>query len=484
MRAVLKEIWDVGRGKRVVVSEGDLERVRLGREEFLESAERQGVVYGFNTGLGKLADVVLKEEDLLRFQHLTLKSHATSTGSPLPVPYVRAAMYLRVKNLLKGVSGVRPEVVSRMVDFLNLGITPVVPERGSVGASGDLSPNAHIALSLIGDGWVFLRDGRKVPSIVAHRMYGMTPLELRPREALALINGFTFSLAVAALNTYRLHRVLNLQNEIFPLLWYAVRGRKSPFNPEVVGVMGDRYAQDVAKRIWKVIRDLPDGNRVQDPYSFRAYPQVVGVAFRSLEWAQRTLADLCEGVSDNPVLVNGEIHSSGNFHGQTVAVMSDTLSNVLASLIGMVDRRLHFTLSPDSGLPHMLSRNAGVDSGLMMLQVAVSSVFAEAKVMATPFSFQSSPTSAGQEDWVPMSLSAALRFGKLVDMFTEVLAAELLTAYRALALTGDVPEVLSHHYTGLKERFPQYRKGLSLHEEWKLARDYVYAKAGFTALHL
>ena len=478
MRSVIREVWEVSQGKEVKVSEGDLETLRRGREAYLKAVEREGVVYGFNTGLGKLATVKLPEEKLDSFQYSTLRSHATSTGDPLPVPYVRAAMFLRVKHLLKGISGVRPEPVLRMVDFLNLGITPKVPERGSVGASGDLSPNAHVALTLVGEGWVFLRDGREVPSIVAHRMYGIEPISLVPREALALINGFTFSLAILTLNVRRLEKLLSLYHEVFPMVWWAVRGRKSPFNPDAVAPMGDRFAYESARKVWKYIEGLPDGERVQDPYSIRAYPQVMGAALRVSDWAQRTVSDLINGVSDNPVLVGDRVLSTGNFHGQTVAMLSDTLSSTVATIIGFADRRMHFVLSRESGLPEMLSREPGTDSGLMMLQVAVSSIFADAKVLATPYAYQSSPTSAGQEDWVPMSFSSALRFGRLVDLLAETLSAELLVAYRALDMVGDVPEAVRHHYDALKDRMPQYRNNLHLSEEWEIARKYILEKVG------
>ncbi len=478
MRSAIREIWEVSQGKEVHVSDEDLTRLSAGREAYLEAVEREGTVYGFNTGLGKLAKVKLSEDSLVDFQYYTLRSHATSVGPPLPVPYVRAAMYVRVKHLMKGVSGVRPEVVSRMVEFLNLGITPKVPERGSVGASGDLSPNAHIGLALIGEGWVYLRDGREVPSIVAHRMYGLEPLELVPREALAVINGYTFSLAILSLNLHRLDKLLHLYDSVFPMVWYTLRGRKSPLDPEAVAVMGDRYAVDVARRVWKRIRDLPEGNRVQDPYSVRTYPQVMGAVLRAYDWVQKGVAELLEGVSDNPVLVEGRVMSTGNFHGQTVALLADTLSAAITTAIGMADRRIHFALSPESGLPEMLAREPGTDSGLMMLQVAVSSIFADAKVLSTPYSFQSSPTSAGQEDWVPMSFSASLRLGKLVNLLAEVLAAELLMAYRAFELTGDVPETLSYHYGEIKKRMPQYRRNLSLSEEWNVVLGYVLDVVG------
>ncbi len=478
MRSVIREVWEVSQGKEVVVSDEELETLRKGRETYLRAVKRKGVVYGFNTGLGKLAKVKLPEEKLEAFQYSTLRSHATSIGEPLPVPYVRAAMFLRVKHLLKGISGVRPEVVLRIVDLLNLGITPKVPERGSVGASGDLSPNAHVALTLVGEGWVLLKDGREVPSIVAHRMYGIEPLSLVPREALALINGFTFSLAILTLNVRRLERLLSLYHEVFPMIWWAVRGRKSPFNPDAVAPMGDRFAHESARKVWKYIEHLPDGERVQDPYSIRTYPQVMGTALRVSEWAQRTVADLINGVSDNPILVGDEVFSTGNFHGQALTTVADTLSSAVATLIGFADRRMHFVLSKESGLPEMLSREPGTDSGLMMLQVAVSSIFADAKVLATPYAYQSSPTSAGQEDWVPMSFSAALRLGRLVDFLAEILAAELLVAYRALDMVGEVPEAIRHHYDALKERMPQYRRNLHLSEEWSIARDYVLERAG------
>ncbi len=478
MRSVIREVWEISQGKEVVVSEEDLEALRRGREAYLKAVEREGVVYGFNTGLGKLAKVRLLEDKLEAFQYATLRSHATSTGEPLPIPYVRAAMFLRMRHLLKGISGVRPDMVSRMAHFLNLGITPKVPERGSVGASGDLSPNAHVALALIGEGWVFLKDGREVPSIVAHRMYGLEPLSLVPREALALINGFTFSLAILTLNLRRFDRLLSLYHEVFPMVWWAVRGRKSPFNPDAVAPMGDRFACEAARKVWRYLEGLPDGERVQDPYSIRTYPQVMGAALRVSEWAQRTVADLINGASDNPILVGEEVVSTGNFHGQTVSTLADALSSTVATLIGFADRRMHFVLSRESGLPEMLSREPGTDSGLMMLQVAVASIFADAKVLATPYSYQSAPTSAGQEDWVPMSFSAALRFGRLVDFLAEVLAAELLVAYRAFDMVGDVPEVLRHHYEALKGRMPQYRKNLHLAEEWAIARDYVLERVG------
>ena len=469
----LREFWEVSFGKKVEIKGEDLENLERRNGEFYKLAKDR-VVYGFNTGLGPMAEIKLSEEDLRDFQILTIRSHSTSTGKPLPVPLVRGAMYLRLKHLLNGGVGIRPMILKRLEEFLNLGITPVVYAYGSVGASGDLSPLSHIVLSMMGEGWVYLKNGNKVPSIVAHRMYNLEPLSFEPREALALINGYSFSLSNLGLAVYEIKNLLEISYKIFSLSWKAIRGRKTPFNPSAVNLMGDRYALKVAENVWGFIKEEEEGDRVQDPYSFRCFPQIASPLLRALETSEGIFKDLYFGCSDNPVFVNGEIFSAGNFHGQSISFASDVLALSLTAFLGSVERRIFFILSDKSNLPYMLSEKPGKDSGLMMLQTALASLFAECKVLSTPYSYQSVPTGNDQEDWVPMSFGGTMRLLKLAEFALLFLSAELLCAYKAFKMMGLKDEIFEE----FEKYWPQYRKNLSLYEEWEIAQKFVEEKVG------
>ncbi len=253
--AHIKDVWEVALGREVSIDEENFLSLERRNEKFKKLSGGK-TIYGYNTGLGPLAEVKLSDKDLQEFQINTIRTHAASSGKPLPTPIVRAAMYIRALHILRGSAGIRPEVVRRFIEFLNLGITPEVPTYGSVGASGDLSPYSHIALALMGEGWVYLKNGNRVPSIVAHRMYSLEPLKLQPREALSIINGYTFSLSSLAIALYKLHRLFDISIAVYTLSWKAVKGRKSPLKPDVVGCMGDKYARDVAVKVWKHIEDF------------------------------------------------------------------------------------------------------------------------------------------------------------------------------------------------------------------------------------
>ncbi len=469
----LKELWDVSFGKKVKIKNEDMEKSEERNAEFFKIAEDR-VVYGFNTGLGPLAEIRLSKEDLRDFQVSTIRSHSTSVGKPLPIPVVRGAMYLRLKHLINGSAGIRPLVLRRLEEFLNLGITPLVYTYGSVGASGDLSPLSHIALTMIGEGWVYLRNGNKVPSIVAHRMYDLEPISLEPREALALINGYSFSLSNLGLAIYEIRNLLEISYLIFSLSWKAIGGRKDPFDPRAVKSMGDKHALKVAEKIWNFIGSEKEGNRVQDPYSFRCFPQITSTLIRSLEVSEGIFDELYSGCSDNPILVDGEIFSTGNFHGQSISFASDILAISLTTFLGLIERRIFFILSDKSNLPYMLSEKPGKDSGLMILQTALASIFAESKVISNPYSYQSVPTGNDQEDWVPMSFGSTLRLLKLAEFMLISLSAELLCAYRAFKIKGLRDETIDE----IEERLPQYRKNLSLYEEWEIFQRFIEEKIG------
>ena len=465
---ILREFWEVSFGKKVEIKEEDLENLENRNKEFYELAKEK-VIYGFNTGLGPMAEIRLSEEDLRDFQILTLRSHSTSTGKPLPIPLVRGAMYLRLKHLIKGGVGIRPLVLKRLEEFLNLGITPVVYAYGSVGASGDLSPLSHIALSMMGEGWVYLKNRNKVPSIVAHRMYNLEPISFEPREALALINGYSFSLSNLGLAIYEIRNLLEFSYKVFYLSWRAIGGRKAPFDPRAVKMMGDSYALKIAERIWKFVEKEEDGKRVQDPYSFRCFPQITSPLLRALEVSEGIFVELSSGCSDNPIFSDGEILSTGNFHGQSISFASDILAIGTTAFLGSIERRVFYILSDKSDLPYMLSENPGKDPGLMILQTALASIFAESKVLSTPYSYQSVPTGNDQEDWVPMSFGGTLRLLKLAEFMLMFLSAELLCVYKAFKLRGLRDETFDE----LEEYFPQYRKNLSLYEEWEIVQKFI-----------
>lgn len=472
----LTQLEQVARHREPVrLAEEARRRVAQGRQ-VVENLDPHRPYYGINTGVGRLADRVIPPEEIRRLQVNIVRSHAVGVGPELAPDQVRAAMLLRAQSLASGYSGVRPVVLDQLLAFLNQDIVPVVPSRGSVGASGDLAPLAHIALALIGEGWV-VYQGTRMPTPEALKAAGLSPLTLESKEGLALINGTQVSTAVLALALRDAERLLAWANAIAALTLSALRGIPRAFDPVVFDLRPHPGAQRVGQALREWLRGSTYRPRhpVQDAYSLRCIPQIHGAVADALAYVRQVLEVEINAVTDNPlVLPEGEVLSCGNFHGQPVAFAADHLALVLTALAGLSERRTFRLMDPDlSGLPAFLTPAGGVNSGFMMLQVTQAALVSENKALSHPASADSLPTSANQEDYVSMSMTAALKAQQVLDNTREVLGMELLAALQALDFADAqtlAPRVRALHET-LRRRIPPVHEDRVLQDDLATVRE-------------
>jgi histidine ammonia-lyase len=397
--------------------------------------------YGVNTGFGRFVDVHIEQDQVTQLQLNLLRSHACGVGEPFPDEVVRAAILLRANTLAKGSSGVRRETVQLLVDLLGTEVRPVVPSRGSLGASGDLAPLAHLALVLVGEGRATL-DGQEVDGGEALRRAGLEPLVLGAKEGLALINGTQFMAAVGALVIARAHRLVRAADLAAAQTIECVRGSRTPFAPELQALRPHPGQAESAANLFRLLDDSQIVashrwcGRVQDAYSLRCSPQVHGAVRDALDYAERVVAIELNSSTDNPLVLadQGEIMSNGNFHGEPVAFALDMLKIALAELGNISERRTERMLNPtmSEGQPAFLTRDGGLNSGFMIAQYVAASLVSENKVLAHPASVDSIPTSAGQEDHVSMGATAAVHLWRVAANVERVLAVELLCGAQGL----------------------------------------------------
>jgi len=416
--------------------------VRKGRRVVDRALASGESVYGVSTGFGHLAQVRIPAERLAELQLNLVRSHSAGTGAPLEERVVRAVLALRANCLARGHSGVRVETLERLLDLLAAHVHPILPEHGSVGASGDLAPLAHLALVLVGEGEASWR-GRRMPGARALRAAGLTPLRLAPKEGLALINGTQVMTAIGALALLEAERLAVVADIAGAMTLEALLGSHRPFDARVHAArpqLGQRVAAANARRLLRrsaIERSHADCGRVQDSYSLRCQPQVHGAVRDALAYVRRVLEIEANSTTDNPMvfLDTGELVSQGNFHGQPVSVALDHLGTATCSLATIAERRIERLLNPDlSGLPAFLAPDPGLHSGFMMAHVTAAALVSENKILAHPASVDTIPTSAGQEDHVSMGVHAARKAARIVDHVTTVLGIELLCATQALDL--------------------------------------------------
>ena len=402
-------------------------------------------VYGVSTGFGALANTFIAPERRAELQHALIRSHAAGVGDPMPREVVRAMMLLRVRSLALGLSGVRPVLARGLVDLLNAGITPWVPEHGSLGASGDLAPLAHCALVLLGEGWVLGKDGARMSAAEALHAAGLEPLELAAKEGLALINGTDGMLGMLLLAIDDAAHLFAMADVTAALAIEAMLGSERPFLPELHAIRPHPGQAASAANIHRLLQhsEIMDSHRddmahaVQDAYSMRCAPQVAGAARDTLDFAVSVAGRELRSVVDNPVVLpDGRVESTGNFHGAPLGFAADFLA-IAAGEVGAiaerrVDRLLDVTRSRD--LPPFLSPDAGVNSGLMIAQYTAAGIVAENRRLAAPASVDSLPTSGMQEDHVSMGWAAARKLRTVLDNLTSLLAVELVSAVRGLQL--------------------------------------------------
>jgi histidine ammonia-lyase len=429
-------------GELVRVSDEARRRVAASRAVVDEHASRGTPVYGITTGFGALADVAIPADQLAALQLNLLRSHAAGVGDPLPAPIVRALMALRANVLAKGFSGVRPETLDALLALVNSRVHPRVPSRGSVGASGDLAPLAHLALVLVGEGEAEF-DGAHLPGADALARAGLTPLVLAPKEGLALINGTQASTAVLGLAVLAAARLARAADVTAAMSVDALRGSFHAFEARIHAVRP--VPGQIASAANLTALGAGSGinashahcGKVQDAYALRCAPQVHGSAREAIAFARRIAEIEANAATDNPMVFAdaAEIVSGGNFHGAPVALAADVLAIGLTQLASISERRTDRMMNArESGLPAFLVRDSGLNSGLMMAHVTAAALTSEMKTLAHPAAVDSIPTSAGREDHVSMSMWAAIKAWRAVELATEVVAIELLAACQGIDL--------------------------------------------------
>lgn len=396
-------------------------------------------VYAVNTGVGLLADVRVPAEDLKTLQRNVVRSHAAGVGMPLRREEVRAMMLIRANVLAKGFSGIRPVVAERLCELLNSGVTPVVPSKGSVGASGDLAPLAHMALVLIGEGEAEFRDTR-MPGSEALRLAGIAPIELDSKEGISLLNGTQAMLGVGCLALAQAEMLAESADVVAAMTLDGLKGTPRAFDARIHEIRPHPGQRASAAHLEKLLEgsEIRESHiacrRVQDAYSLRCAPQVHGAVRDALAEARRIFSIELNSVTDNPLVIGEEIISGGNFHGQPLALALDSMAIAMTALAGISERRIDRLVNPalNEQLPPFLAAHAGLESGFMMVQVTAAALVAENRVLATPASPGSITTSGNKEDFVSMGMTSALKLREVVANTRMVLAMEALAAARAL----------------------------------------------------
>jgi histidine ammonia-lyase len=440
----IEDVVRVARESSARVSiDSEARRLLLESRRLVDRAIRSGqTIYGINTGFGKLANVLVPADQLDQLQANLLRSHAAGIGSPLPPRVVRAIMLLRANVLLRPTSGVRPELVDALVALLNQGIIPLVPEQGSVGASGDLAPLSHIGLALMGEGQVLSPEGVPAPADAALARGKLSPYRFAPKEGLAFINGTQAQTALLALLVHDANVLWRTAVGAAAMSLEALRGTPVPLDARIHASRphpGQIRAAALMRALLEdsEIRESHRENdpRVQDAYSLRCAPQVLGAVADAIHFAEETARIELNASTDNPLVFgDGEVISGGNFHGQPVAQALDVLALTLTTLQAIAERRVERLVNPDlsQGLPAFLTKDPGLSSGLMMVQITAASLVAESRALAMPASIGSIPTDANQEDFVPMGMAAAFKASRILLNAQRVVAAELLCAAQGL----------------------------------------------------
>ena len=474
----LAEIAAVALGNdKVEISAAARSRILASRKVIDEIIERDTVVYGVNTGFGKLADVRVPHNELRELQLNLVRSHACGIGRPLSEPEVRAMMLLRANVLTLGFSGIRLEMVEMLCEMLNRGLHPVIPEKGSVGASGDLAPLAHLALSLIGEGETFFQ-GERLEGGEALRRAKLKPAHLEAKEGLALLNGTQAMHAVGGLSVLRGKRLARVADVAGAMTLEALKGTPAAFDPRLQEARPHPGQKAVAEHLLFLLKGseirkshLKNDPRVQDAYSLRCMPQVHGAIRGALAHCEDVLLIESGSATDNPLVFmeSGDVISGGNFHGAPLALGLDYAAIAVTDLMSISERRIERLVNPDlsEGLPAFLARHPGTQSGFMIAHVAAAALLTEARVLAHPASIDNVPTSAGKEDHVSMGMTSALKLRSIVDLAENLLAIELLAGAEGLEHRRPLKAG-----TGVERAFAAVRKiAPSLTQDRSLSRD-------------
>ncbi|EZP78465.1 histidine ammonia-lyase [Parageobacillus genomosp. 1] len=430
-------------GELVIASEESMKAVERSRKAVEDIVAKQQIVYGINTGFGKFSDVLIDANDVEQLQVNLIHSHACGVGEPFPEEVSRAMLLLRANALLKGYSGVRPIVIERLLDLINARIHPVIPQQGSLGASGDLAPLAHLALVLVGEGEVFYY-GKRMPALEAMSKEGIAPIALKAKEGLALINGTQAMTAMGVVAYIEAEKLAYESELIAAMTMEGLRGIIDALDERIHVARGFPQQIDVAMRIRGYLAGsqltTKQGElRVQDAYSLRCIPQVHGASWQALDYVKEKLEIEINAATDNPLIFDdgAAVISGGNFHGQPIALAMDFMKIAVAELANISERRIERLVNPQlNDLPPFLSPQPGLQSGAMIMQYVAASLVSENKTLAHPASVDSIPSSANQEDHVSMGTIAARHAYAIVQNARRVLAIELICALQAVEYRG------------------------------------------------
>jgi histidine ammonia-lyase len=447
--------------EKIGINDDTVERVVKSQKKLRNLISKGGMIYGINTGFGSLLNVKISQEDVLDLQKNLIRSHSSGTGTPLEREYVRAMMVVRLNSLCKGYSAVSPELIKHTMEFINRDITPLVPRYGSVGASGDLAPLAHVALTLMGEGKVFFK-GEIVPASVAIEKSGLKPYSFLEKEGVAFINGTS---TISGILTINLHRSMEIiRNAILSaaISFEGLKGTRRAYTAWAVESRPHRGQIAVAMEFLKVINgskiiDKSTRTKVQDPYSLRCIPQVYGAVLDTLNYASTVLTTEINSATDNPLVGDDEVISVGNFHGEPVALVSDFMAIAMTDMGNMIERRLaRITDENLSGLPPFLVENSGLNSGYMIPQYTAAALCNRNKTLCFPSSADNIPTSANQEDHVSMGTNAAIKLSEVVENVKQIVSIEFLLGSQSLEFAVDEPSpVVKKIYNEIRKKVPK-----------------------------
>jgi histidine ammonia-lyase len=469
----VEKLVRIGRhGEKVALSDEALERIKKCRKMLEDKLATREIMYGINTGIGEFSEIVLDDDQVKDFQRYLIYNHSAGIGDPAPVEYVRAAMAGRVNVHAHGRSGCRPEITQTLVDMLNKGVTPFVCQKGSVGACGDLAPMSQVALLMMGEGKAYY-EGELYAGDEAMKRAGITPPGLHARDGLAVINGSNVLTAMSALHAYDIDRWLRQAEIACAMSLEALLANMKPYDVRLHEVRGFPGAARSARAIIKCIdgSDLLTGKhktRVQDAYSMRSSPQVIGAAHDAVAWAKSQVEIELNGVGDNPVFFpeHNLMLTGANFQGTPVSLPMELAGQATTMVSVLSERRLNRLLNPalSAGLPDFLTRGAGMYSGMMLSQYTADSMIVEQRILSAPASVASIPAAADQEDFVSMGMNTAIKNAQILDNAYGVLGIEFMGAAQALDLREFQPgrgvhkarEVVRKHVEFLDEDRPLY----------------------------
>lgn len=427
-------------GEKVSLNNDSIERIKKCRRMLEEKIEQKEIMYGVNTGIGEFSEIVLDDDQIQDFQKYLIYNHSAGIGDPAPIEYVRGAMAGRINVHAHGNSGCRPEITQTLVEMLNKGVTPVVCQKGSVGACGDLAPMSQIALLMMGEGEAYF-EGEKLPGKVAFEKAGIPVPGLLARDGLATINGSNLLTAMSAIHLHDFNKLLKHAEIAAAMSLESLLANMKPYDIRIHQVRGFLGAQRSAKAIKKCFEggDLLTGKmktKVQDAYSMRSTPQVIGAAHDALAYARSQVEIELNGVGDNPIFLpdDNEQLSGANFQGTPVAVPMDMAGSTITMVSVLSERRLNRLLNPalSVGLPSFLTKGAGMFSGMMLSQYTADSLIVEQRILSNPASIQSIPAAADQEDFVSMGMNTAMKNAQILDNAYGVIGIEFMAAAQAL----------------------------------------------------